>query len=118
MFENELTLYAFNLQYCRNLAHDIPDERLTHRIAPGVNPPHWILGHLAIATDFAAGCLGLPKACPTEWHREFGPGSKPSDVPGFRVTRSELLQAIASGHERVAAAIPQALPEAMAKPHG
>jgi len=118
MLENELTLYAFNLQYCRTLTIDIPDEKLTHQIAPGVNTPHWILGHLAIATDFAAGCLGLPKTCPAEWHREFGPGSRPTDPQAFRVKKADLLHAIRSGHERVAAAIPHADSAAMAKPHG
>lgn len=118
MLDNELAIFAFNLQYCQNLAREIPDEKLSDPIAPGMNPPRWILGHLAIATDFAAGCLGLPKACPVEWHREFGPGSTPDESPPTRLLKSDLLNAITAGHDRVAAAAPLADPAAMAKPHG
>ncbi|MEX0676698.1 MAG: DinB family protein [Pirellulales bacterium] len=117
MFERELTLYKFNLNYLRLLAADVAESNLGAVPFEGANPPVWILGHLAMATDFAARLLGLEPACPREWHKQFAPGSKPSELKPPWPTKSELLAAIENGHRRVSEAAPGASADAMNKLH-
>ena len=99
MFDHERTLYKFVLNYCRLLTADIDDDRLADLPVPSANNPAWILGHLALCTDYAVQLVGQPKKCPAEWHKLFGPGSKPvadrSAYPG----KADLLRAISDGHE-------------------
>lgn len=116
MFENELVLYDFTLASAQTLAADIPESEMNVAPFPGANPPVWILGHLAICTDFAAKLLGLSRECPREWHLMFGPGSKPAELSGTLPSKAELLAALARGHERVAPAARSADAAAMAQP--
>lgn len=117
MFEQQLVLYRFMLGYCQQLSADIEESKMTHQPSPGLKPPIWILTHLAISTDYAARCLGLPAACPKEWHRAFGPGSQ--NLPDLQPlpTKKELLDAIEAGHARVSEAAQNASPEKMAEPN-
>jgi hypothetical protein len=117
MFERELTLYKFNLNYLRLLAADIEEAQMQECAFPGANPPIWILGHLAVSTDYAGRILGLERACPREWHVKFAPGSKPAELQPPLPTKDELLAAIENGHRRVAEALPNASAEALNKPH-
>lgn len=116
MYDNERTLYAYMLQVAEKMAADIDESKMLHQPAPNVNPPMWILGHLAIATDYAASCVGLPKACPKEWHAAFGPGSQPIPPANARPTKAELMTALRNGHERVSAASANPDPAILAKP--
>jgi hypothetical protein len=117
MLERESLLFAWVLDYTRKLANGIDDAQMTVQPAPGMNTPVWILGHLAIASDFAGMFLGLPMACPKVWHKIFGPGSDPSKVPTPHPTKAELLAQIEANHARVTEALRTATPEALAKPH-
>jgi hypothetical protein len=117
VFERELTLYKFNLNYLRLLAADIPESDLAVAPFAGANPPVWILGHLAVATDYAGKMLGLERACPREWHKQFAPGTKPADLAPPLPTKIDLLAAIENGHRRVSEAAPGASSEAMNAPH-
>jgi hypothetical protein len=117
VFERELTLYKFNLNYLRMLTADFGESNLGVAPFAGANPPVWILGHLAVATDFAAKMLGLDAVCPKKWHVMFAPGSKPSELKPPLPTKTELLAAIESGHRRVSDAAPKASSDAMDKPH-
>ena len=117
MFEHEIKVYASMLAYCKRLAADIPEEQMAHQPAPGVNSPLWILGHLAVATDYCLDLLGQPKRCRADWRNDFGPGTDPALIPAPHPTKLELLQAIEQGHEAVTAAARVADPEAMDRPH-
>jgi hypothetical protein len=120
MFDRELTLYKFNLKYLRSLVADLTDDDLKKEPFPGGNPPVWILGHLAVSTDYAGRMLGLKRECPREWHAMFGPTTKPADLPATLPNKEELVAAIESGHRRVAeaaAAAPPEVIEALARPH-
>lgn len=116
MFERERTLYAFVLNYCRLLTADIDDERMTELPVAGANHPAWILGHLAVCTDYAGKLVGLPRECPKEWHRLFGPGSQANADRAAYPNKDGLLKALAAGHERVSAGVAKANPEAMRQP--
>jgi hypothetical protein len=117
-----LAAYAFNRGRIVQLVADIPDEQLTARVTPQSNPPLWILGHLAALEDAAGRLLGLAPAVPDRWWALFGPRSNPSDVlalpPAERPSRQELMAALHTLHERLTAALLQAGPEALARPHG
>ncbi len=118
MFERELTLYNFTLGHLRILAADIDESAMGVAPFEGANPPVWILGHLAVCTDFAGRSLGLEPACSPQWHTQFAPGTKPSDLKPPLPTKSELLDALLSGARRVSEAAPNASTEALSKPHG
>jgi len=83
----------------------------------GGNPPVWILGHLAVSTDFAGRILGLELTCPPAWHKQFGPGSKPSELKSPLPSKQELLAAIENGCRRVAEAASNAPADALNKTH-
>jgi len=117
VFERELTLYKFNLNYLRLLAADLDDANLGKPAFPGGNPPVWILGHLAVATDYAGKLLGLRPQCPREWHVQFAPGTKSADVAAPYPSKGDLLGAIEAGHRRVSEAVPTASSEAMSQAH-
>jgi uncharacterized damage-inducible protein DinB len=112
-----MTLYAFTLAVCERLMADIRQEEMERQPAKGVNTPAWILGHLAICTDFALKLLGQPTRLPASWHEEFGPGSSPLPEKHPYPSRDELLSALAAGHAAVVAALPSADAKAMAGPN-
>jgi len=118
MFEREINVYAQMLAYCKRLVAELSEEQLAIVPAPSANPPLWILGHLAVATDWCLAMLGQPRLCPESWHQCFGRGSNPAEIPPPYPTKAELLQAIERGHQHVTSAARSADPEAMAKPHG
>ncbi|HEY2893745.1 MAG TPA: DinB family protein, partial [Pirellulales bacterium] len=117
MFERELTLYKFNLNYLRLLAADLEEDNLGKAAFPGGNPPVWILGHLAVATDYAGRLLGLRPECAREWHTQFAPGTKSADVVAPYPSKGDLLGALEAGHRRVSEAVPSASSEALSQPH-
>lgn len=116
MFERECILYAFVLKYCRMLTSDIDDARMIDLPAAGANHPAWILGHLAICTDYAAKLVGLPRGCPAAWHKLFGPGSAATADRALYPSKSDLMNALAAGHERVTAGVAAADANAMRQP--
>lgn len=116
MLEQAVTVYEFMLGMCRTLAADIDDDHLLTPPFAGANPPLWILGHLAVVTDYAGKMLGAERQCPREWHVMFGPGSKPGNMQEPLPTKDELLSAIAKGHARVVSALEKATPETLAQP--
>ena len=111
------TLYAFNRNYCQKLFSDIADDEMLVQPAAGVNTPAWLLGHLAICTDFALGILGQEKRLPAEWMTYFGPGSQP--LPGDQTwpERAEMWDGYVNGHELVDAASRDADPQLLAQPN-
>jgi hypothetical protein len=117
MFERECTLYAFTHYYCHKLTDDLDDAQIATQSAAGINHPAWILGHLAIAIDYALQCVGERGICPPEWHKLFGPGSKPSTDRAAYPSKAEMLTVIDAGHARVSELARSADPERMAKRH-
>ena len=105
MWQQLLTLYAFTLASCERLMADVSQEEMERQPTPSVNPPAWLLGHLAICTDFALQLLGRPMRLPPTWHDEFGPGSAPLSQKHPYPGREELLAALREGHAAVAAAL-------------
>src|SRR5262249_9370889 len=94
MLDSAIKVNSFLMGYCRRLLADIPEERMAEQPLPGVNHPAWILGHLAVTADFAAGLLGADKTLPQEWGPLFVPGSKPSAIRGSYPSKDKLLAAL------------------------
>jgi hypothetical protein len=117
-FDRETVLARFVAGYARALVADLDDAALADPPATGANHPAWILGHLAIATDYARQMLGLPPACPEAWHARFGPGSTAEPDRALYPAKSELLGALEAGIAGVLEHLPQADPAALARPHG
>ncbi len=117
MFETEVKINRFLMQYCRMLTVDIPDERFAEQPVPGVNHPAWIIGHLAASTDSASALLGGPKVLSQTWGRLFGRGSKLSSCRAEYPTKDELLQAIEVGFRRACEMAGAASSECVARPN-
>ncbi len=117
MLDQLPALHEFQLRYIQMLAADLDDDDLGVAPFSGANPAVWILGHLAVATDYAARMLGQKPECPREWHKYFAPGSNPAEVPLPYPTKAELLAAIENGHRRCAAALAAVDKEMLNQPH-
>lgn len=117
MFETETRLYAFSLAYAQKQVAEIDEAKFNHQPFPGANTPLWILGHLAVCTDYGASVFGQHFNCPKDWHRNFGMKSSPSSVSPPHPTKDALLQALAAGHERLTQLALNADPAILAAPH-
>lgn len=117
MFETEARLYAFSLAYAQRQAAEIDESKLNHQPFPGANTPLWILGHLAVCTDYGASVFGQPSNCPKDWHRNFGMKSSPRAVAPPHPTRDALLKALATGHDRLTQLALKADPAILSAPH-
>lgn len=118
MFDNQIAIFQFMLSYLQQTMVDISEEEMDKQPFEGANSPRWILTHLAICTDYAARALGGDLECPKEWHKAYGPGSKPNADGIPMPTRDELLAALEKGHARVIELAQKAEPESLEKPHG
>jgi hypothetical protein len=116
MFAQEATLFRFMHGYLKKLVAEMSESDLTTAVPGAVNPPAYVLGHLAICNDSTLQLLGQPTVCPATWHEAFAPGRKPGEVGMPYPTKQELLNAIKLGVERICAAVPSASPDAMAQP--
>lgn len=117
MFETEITINRFLVQYCRRLTGDIPDERFVEQPIPGVNHPAWIIGHLALSTDSANALLGGEKTIPQNWSRLFGRGSKLSPSRSDYPSKDELLQALETGFQQARERAGNTSAEEIARPN-
>src|SRR5579863_1210902 len=97
MLETEIKVNQFLVGYCRMLAKDIADERMTEQPLPGVNHPAWILGHLAYSADGGGALLGAEKKLPLTLTTLYGPGSKCSVVRSDYPSKDELVNAVCDG---------------------
>lgn len=116
MLEQAVTVYQFMLGMAKTLATDIDDNHMLTPPFAGANCPTWILGHLAVVSDYAGKLLGLELRCPREWHQAFGPGSKPGSVPQSVPSKQVLLEALETGHQRVIEALEKVTSEQLAQP--
>lgn len=118
MFEREIALYQFTNGYLKSIIKDFDDQRFTSPIAEGVNPPAWVVSHIAISNDFILALLGDDqRVCPQSWRDAFGPRMSPSQLRMPYPTRSELVDALDRGCELVSVTASKADPAFMDQPH-
>lgn len=115
MFERELTIYRFLAGYEKIVLADLPEEQFNQPPFPGGNPPSWIIGHLALSSDFVMMVLDKPRLCPKSWNVLFGPGSDPRKHLDKHPGKTELVAALAAGKDAVFREVPGANPELLNK---
>jgi hypothetical protein len=116
MFENQITVYRFMHGYGKKLLADISEAQFKSAPFTGGNPPSWIIGHLAIASDFILMILGQPMLLPKTWAVMFGPGSDPMKYLEKHPSRAELLAAYDAGYEAALVAMKHPDPSKLAGP--
>ena len=110
-------LYGFNLRVARAMVDDLTPEQMVEQPHGVVNHPAWSLGHLVMTADGLAGLLGLDPEAPEGWATVFATGGIPAGDPSLFPAKRELLDALASQHERVGAAVERADPAWFATPN-
>jgi hypothetical protein len=96
---------------------DIPEEAMNAQPAPGINPPLWILGHLAVVADSAIRLAGGHAICPAEWGATFGRNSTIDGIPPGIASRAQFQSIMARQIEILIDLIEKLTPEQLAKPH-
>ena len=110
--------YEVHTAYGERLAADIPADRFAERPLPGLNPPVWLLGHVAVVGNFA---LSRVDESPVElpgWRENFGVGTEPLVyADGFTPpTADDLRAAVKETHARFLAATAAVDPAHLGEP--
>jgi hypothetical protein len=98
-----------SLSYGKQILADIEDNRMAER-PMNLNPPAWLLMHLATAADYAAALLGGSGVCPADW-KEKADTKKPvsgnrSDYPG----KEELVSTFEKSYRHAADLLSKSTP--------
>ncbi len=117
MFEQEIKLNQFLLGYFEKVVADIPADRLTEPAPGNGHPPLWVLGHLAICTEFGEMFFDKP-ADHDSWLPIFGPGSSDQVENADQFSKDELVRMSIEGYPRLCKTLSAASAEAIGKPHG
>lgn len=96
--------------YAKQILADVEDARMAER-PMDLNPPAWLLMHLATAADYAAMLLGGSGVCPADWN-ERADTKKPvssnrSDYP----SHDDLVNHFESAYKNAADLLAKATPE-------
>lgn len=116
--ESALRLFHRSQDYMHRLVADLSDAQMTFRPHGQLNPPAWILGHLAIVNDYSLATMKQPKVCDETWHKLFGPDTPPVTEAMAGFTKATLLAKYDEGHAAVAKTILQTPAEILNAPHG
>ncbi|QDT69253.1 DinB superfamily protein [Planctomycetes bacterium MalM25] len=109
MNEQLITVYRFMIATIERLMEDVGEDQVAHQPPAaegeaGVNPPGWILGHLALVNDMATARLGGEGGLvPESWAAEFGPGSSPEPIADAYPPMAELLAKLNETADNLAA---------------
>lgn len=117
MFTHEITLNQFLLDYFEGLIKDLPAESLAEQGGGVGHSALWILGHLAVTSDFGLAVLGGEMQCPKRWMVTFGPGSSDVVEEPAKYDPQEFVRIIRSGYPKVQELAVQADPGKMSQPH-
>ena len=115
MFQREVALYEFLLNYGRNLTEDLSPEQYYEQPSQGLNHPAWVLGHLSFVAQFGVSLCGGETWLDESWNDNFGVGSTPQNISESYPSVSELLEGYKDGHARLTQAVQQADPTLLQK---
>jgi hypothetical protein len=116
--ETILAAYRFTQMYAEKLAADLTDDELTVQPHAGMNHAAWVLGHVALGSDFVALLLGEPTVTGEAWMATFGPGSTPVDDRAAYPSKDELLATMRTTHARAIKLLAAATAEQLDLPNG
>lgn len=119
MFASLIACNTFMMEYLKLLTEDLSDDDLWPENASTQtgNPAGWILGHLAVSTDYALRLCGQRFQCPKDWHRTFARGTSGNVRPEFVVTVPEFVEKIVSGNEIIQKVCVELSAEMLEKDH-
>ena len=115
MFQREVALYEFLLNYGRNLTEDLSPEQYYEQPSQGLNHPAWVLGHLSFVAQFGVSLCGGEPWLDESWNDNFGVGSTPQNTSESYPSVAELLEGYKDGHARLTQAVQQADPTLLQK---
>jgi hypothetical protein len=110
-----MTLFRFVLGLTHKVVEGIEEEQMRTQPAAGINPPIWILGHLAVVLDMGLATAGLTPICPAAWGKAFGPNSRLDSIPHGIATKAQIMQKISEAGELLLAKVPQMTEAELAK---
>ena len=119
MLDHARTVYRVHTDYGESLTADVPADRFDEVPAAGMNPPVWILGHVAIVGNFGLSLVGAEQVDLPGWRENFGRGSRPLKYaeaftpPG----KEELRHAVRQTHDRFLAATADVPAEMLERPN-
>lgn len=104
-----------SVNYGKQILADVEDARMAER-PMNLNPPAWVLLHLATAGDYAAALLGGNGICPADWNDK-ADTKKPvsnnrTDYPG----KEELVETFEKAYQNAADLLSKASAEQLASP--
>jgi hypothetical protein len=117
VMQNTLTAFRFTLAYAEKLVADLEDDHLAVLPHAGMNHPAWILGHVALGSDFVALLLGKELLTDDGWMKTFGPGSVPVEDRSAYPTKAELVDTMRKTHARAIELLEAATVEELAAPN-
>ena len=117
MIQQLTYLYGFNLRVAKAMVNDLTPEQMVEQPHGVVNHPAWSLGHLVLSAEGLGRLLGLESEVPEGWKTLFATGGIPANEPSSFPPKEELLDALASRHARVAAAVERAEPAWFDRPN-
>ena len=112
-----LAAFRFTLGYAEKLAADLSDGELTTLPHPGMNHAAWIMGHVALGSDFVALLLGQATITDNVWMAKFGPGSTPVSDRSAYPSKNELLATMRSTHAKAIELLSQATADQLDSPN-
>lgn len=118
MFEREITLNQFLLEYGERLAADMSDEEFVQQAPGGGHSPQWILGHLIVVADSAGMLLGVRPEAGRAMRQAFGPGQPETVQSGEQYGRANLLESVRPAYERLYEPLRAADAASLQAPHG
>ncbi len=104
-----------SLNYAQQILSDLPCESFAERPA-GLNPPGWLLMHLATAADYTSKMLGGSGVCPADWNERADTKKPVSDQRADYPSKDELLQYFLQSYRHAVELFDQATPEQLAAP--
>lgn len=105
-----------NIHYAHQILSDIEDSQMADRPL-GLNPPAWLLLHLATAADYAAKMLGGQAVCPADWNERADTKKPVSSNRQDYPSKAELLQNFEKAHHNACQWLNQASPQRLEEPH-
>ena len=112
-----LTAFRFTLAYAEKLVADLDDDQLAVLPHGGMNHPAWILGHVALGSDFVASLLGKDLLTDEAWMKTFGPGSVPVEDRSVYPSKAELVDTMRKTHARAIQLLEVATDEELSAPN-
>jgi DinB superfamily len=104
-----------SVAYGKQILADIEDQRMAERPL-NLNPPAWLLMHLASAADYAAALLGGQGVCPADWKDRADTKKPVSSNRADYPSHADLLKYFESSYQHAADLLSKATPEQLAAP--